>query len=222
MATNRFNLVSPLLLFSALLLLLPFGFTGTLALASSPSSVLPPPAAAASASGDDVPPVAEIGMPHPPPPPAFPERWGPPPRAATRDYVPLPGGYGRGSGTLRKWISTKMEEDVAGGMTVDVVVPPPSSLSSATRIAETADDDGEQQQRRQQQQQQQLKWPEKNLVGYTGEDAKFAVLAGDETLREENVHVLPEDSMVTMDYREDRVRIFVDGEGRVVSQPTVG
>ena len=119
-----------------------------------------------------------------------------------------------------------MEEDVANGIVGeadDGAHPPASSSSffSATRIAEkTADEPGEQQQ--QQQQQQELKWPEKNLVGYTGEDAKFAVLAGDGTLREENVIVLPEDSMVTMDYREDRVRIFVDGDGRVVRQPTVG
>jgi hypothetical protein len=36
------------------------------------------------------------------------------------------------------------------------------------------------------------------------------------------VHVVPENSMVTMDFREDRVRIFVDGEGKVVSAPTLG
>ena len=50
MATNRFNLAP--LLFSALLLLLPFGITNTLALASSSSSSVLP----ASAPGDDAPP----------------------------------------------------------------------------------------------------------------------------------------------------------------------
>jgi hypothetical protein len=180
MATNRFNLVS--LLFSALLLI-PFAIT-TLTLAES-SSV---PAADGA-----------FKM-----PPAFPEWWGPPPRAMTRDYVPLPGNYGHGSGTLRKWILTKMEEDVASGIVGGA--PDSSSSSSAIRIAA---DDGE-------------LWPKKSLVGWTGEDAKFAVLAGDKTLREENVHIVPEDSMVTMDYREDRVRIFVDADGRVVSQPTIG
>ena len=193
MSTNRFNLVS--LLFSALLLI-PFAIT-TLAVASSSSSVLP-----ADAAGD-VPPDGAVKI---MPPPAFPERWGPPPLARTRDYVPLPGGYGHGSGTLRKWISKKMEEDVANGIDVVGGGDAPASSSSATR---NVADDGE-------------LWPKKNLVGWTGEDAKFAVLAGDKTLKEENVQVLPEDSMVTMDYREDRVRIFVDGEGRVVSQPSIG
>ena len=65
------------------------------------------------------------------------------------------------------------------------------------------------------------KWPEKILVGMSGEDAKTAVLDGDSTLLEENVHILPHDAMVTMDYREDRVRIFVK-DGLVVSQPIVG
>ena len=191
MATNHFNLVS--LLFSALLLI-PFTTT---ALAQASSSSVP-------VAGEAPPPGAVQSM-----PPAFPERWGPPPLAMTRDYVPLPGGYGRGSGTLRKWITKKMEEDVASGIVggVDDGAPPASASSSATRIA--AEDDGE-------------LWPKKDLVGWTGEDAKFAVLAGDKTLKEENVQILPEDSMVTMDYREDRVRIFVDGDGRVVSQPTIG
>ena len=66
-------------------------------------------------------------------------------------------------------------------------------------------------------------WPELDLVGYTGEDAKFAILAATTTKEEEmNVFILPEDSMVTMDYRTDRVRIFVNEEGKVVRQPKIG
>ena len=35
-------------------------------------------------------------------------------------------------------------------------------------------------------------------------------------------HVLPQDAIVTEDYREDRVRIFVDTNGKVVKQPQIG
>ena len=119
--------------------------------------------------------------------PSFPEHWGPPPIRQTRDFIQLPGEYGRGSSTLKKWIEEKMAEDET------------RKLDDTTTT----------------------KWPEKILVGMSGEDAKTAVLEGDSTLLEENVHILPHDAMVTMDYREDRVRIFVK-DGLVVSQPIVG
>ena len=48
-------------------------------------------------------------------------------------------------------------------------------------------------------------WPE--LVGKSGEDAKKEI---ETTPGIKLVQVLPVDSMVTMDYREDRVRVFVD------------
>ncbi len=47
----------------------------------------------------------------------FPAHWGDPPRLQTRDLRPLPGGYGRGSGTLAKWIQANLDKDAeaAGG-----------------------------------------------------------------------------------------------------------
>ena len=129
--------------------------------------------------------------------PSFPAHWGPPPRAQTRDFVQLPGEYGRGSGTLRHWILTKMAED-------DGVA---ASSSSSTKSATAADG--------------QL-WPDKNLVGMAGDEAKAAVLAGDSKLLTQNIHVVPHDGMFTMDYREDRVRIFVGDDGKVVRQPEIG
>lgn len=108
----------------------------------------------------------------------------------TRDFVLLPGDYGRGSSTLRTWIEEKMAED------------------ESRKLGVGGDDDGD-------------KWPTKILVNMSGEEANAAVLAGDSSLLEENVHILPSDSMVTMDYREDRVRIFVK-DGVVVSQPQHG
>ena len=60
-------------------------------------------------------------------------------------------------------------------------------------------------------------WPE--LTGKTGEDAKAAILKDDSKLQ---VDVLPEGSMVTMDYRLDRVRVFVDDANVVVSVPRKG
>jgi len=35
---------------------------------------------------------------------AFPRDWGEPPQIQTKDYVPLPDGYGHGSSTLKYWI----------------------------------------------------------------------------------------------------------------------
>ena len=131
-------------------------------------------------------------------PPAFPSHWGQPPLRQTRDYVELPNPYGFGSGTLRKWIEDKLAEDIA---------------SSGTATARSAADETQTNMLRQ--------WPELDLVGYTGEDAKFAILAATKD-EEMNVIIIPEDSMVTMDYRTDRVRVFVNEEGKVVRQPKIG
>lgn len=46
----------------------------------------------------------------------FPEHWGEPPKIQTRDLVPLPGGYGRGSSTLAKWIQKNLDQDARAGV----------------------------------------------------------------------------------------------------------
>jgi len=38
---------------------------------------------------------------------AFPRSWGKPPEIQTKDYRPLPCGYGHGSSTLYHWIEKK-------------------------------------------------------------------------------------------------------------------
>jgi hypothetical protein len=38
---------------------------------------------------------------------AFPRSWGKPPEIQTKDYVPLPNGFGHGSSTLLYWIQVK-------------------------------------------------------------------------------------------------------------------
>ncbi|MGB0580833.1 MAG: hypothetical protein ACPGVU_14115, partial [Limisphaerales bacterium] len=43
----------------------------------------------------------------------FPAHWGPPPRIQTKDWRPLPGGYGRGSSTLGRWIQLNLNRDAA-------------------------------------------------------------------------------------------------------------
>jgi hypothetical protein len=60
-------------------------------------------------------------------------------------------------------------------------------------------------------------WPE--LVGMNGEEAKAQLQAA---LPGKKIMLVPKDSMVTMDYRTDRVRIFVDSEGNVARTPTLG
>lgn len=46
----------------------------------------------------------------------YPEHWGEPPKIQTRDLVPLPGGYGRGSSTLAKWIQKNLDQDAREGV----------------------------------------------------------------------------------------------------------
>eukprot|EP00274_Cyanoptyche_gloeocystis_P005185 CAMPEP_0196658290 /NCGR_PEP_ID=MMETSP1086-20130531/28810_1 /TAXON_ID=77921 /ORGANISM="Cyanoptyche gloeocystis , Strain SAG4.97" /LENGTH=67 /DNA_ID=CAMNT_0041991797 /DNA_START=109 /DNA_END=312 /DNA_ORIENTATION=- len=60
-------------------------------------------------------------------------------------------------------------------------------------------------------------WPE--LVGKSGEEAAAAIKDSNSALQ---VHVVQEGSPCTMDWREDRVRIFVDASGKVASPPTCG
>ena len=42
---------------------------------------------------------------------AFPWGWGERPQIQTKDYVPLPDGYGHGSSTLRNWIKLNQDHD---------------------------------------------------------------------------------------------------------------
>ncbi|SVE42286.1 uncharacterized protein METZ01_LOCUS495140, partial [marine metagenome] len=42
---------------------------------------------------------------------AYPAHWGRPPLRQTRDLRVLPGGYGRGSGTLARWIQENLNKD---------------------------------------------------------------------------------------------------------------
>ncbi|MGA1014757.1 MAG: hypothetical protein ACO3VS_06400, partial [Limisphaerales bacterium] len=43
----------------------------------------------------------------------FPAHWGNPPARQTRDFRELPGGFGRGSGTLALWIAQHLKADAA-------------------------------------------------------------------------------------------------------------
>ena len=42
---------------------------------------------------------------------AFPHGWGSPPEIQTKDYVPLPHGYGHGSSTLKHWINSNTNKE---------------------------------------------------------------------------------------------------------------
>ena len=58
-----------------------------------------------------------------------------------------------------------------------------------------------------------------NLTGKTSEQAKAQILKNNPGL---NVIIQPENSPTTRDLRMDRVRVFVNTQGRVVSQPRIG
>jgi hypothetical protein len=62
-------------------------------------------------------------------------------------------------------------------------------------------------------------WPE--CMGLSGEECRTLIQATASDLRG-NVFIMPENSMYTMDFRTDRVRIFVDGDGIVVKSPHRG
>ena len=51
----------------------------------------------------------------------FPPHWGEPPKIQTRDYRPLPAGYGNGSSTLAKWIEENLAKDAATSATDSAV-----------------------------------------------------------------------------------------------------
>ena len=61
-------------------------------------------------------------------------------------------------------------------------------------------------------------WPQ--MVGQDGATAVAAIKVARPELA--NVVVVAEDAMVTMDWREDRVRVFVRADGTVARPPTVG
>jgi len=60
-------------------------------------------------------------------------------------------------------------------------------------------------------------WPE--LIGKSGEEAKTVILKERPGL---DVQVVPHTGMMTMDYRTDRVRVFVDDNQKVTSAPNCG
>jgi hypothetical protein len=62
------------------------------------------------------------------------------------------------------------------------------------------------------------RWPE--LVGKPGSDAEETIKSERPDLNE--ITLLPEHSPFTLDYKEDRVRVFVDDENNIVSAPTIG
>ncbi|XP_009789395.1 subtilisin inhibitor [Nicotiana tabacum] len=62
-----------------------------------------------------------------------------------------------------------------------------------------------------------MSWPE--LVGMTAEEAEKKIK---EEKPELKIHIIPPNSMVTMDYRLERVRIFVDASGKVAQEPQLG
>ncbi len=61
-------------------------------------------------------------------------------------------------------------------------------------------------------------WPE--LVGLSGESAKSRILSDRSDIKE--VEIIPYGSMVTEDYQLDRVRIYVDQQGKVAQSPCIG
>lgn len=62
----------------------------------------------------------------------------------------------------------------------------------------------------------------RSWLGLVGEDGESAKTTIEHDVPGVHVYVIPQDSPVTMDYRLDRVRIFVNDNGEVSSAPTIG
>ncbi|XP_033743532.1 subtilisin inhibitor CLSI-I-like [Pecten maximus] len=60
-------------------------------------------------------------------------------------------------------------------------------------------------------------WPD--CVGKTWQEAEAIIRKEYPNI---SVQVLPDGSMVTMDYRTERVRIFTDETGKIVRVPMIG
>ncbi|KAL7597977.1 subtilisin inhibitor [Lactuca sativa] len=60
-------------------------------------------------------------------------------------------------------------------------------------------------------------WPE--LVGMKAEDAEKKIK---EEMSGAMVHVVPQDTFLTMEFRSNRVRLFVDSSQNVVRAPRIG
>jgi hypothetical protein len=65
---------------------------------------------------------------------------------------------------------------------------------------------------------QKTEWPE--LVGNTGDEAKKKIERSNPTIK--LIQILPENSMMTMDYSTERVRILVNDDNIVTSTPRIG
>ena len=165
---------------------------------------------------------------------SYPAHWGPAPKLQTKDLRQLPGGYVRGSGTLAKWIQDHLDEDRRNGVAETTV---PQRIANARARQHAAPKDGA----RVEGGVESLRlandgarpaaaggagddsflpedrWPE--LLDLDGEEAKNRLLRCPGVAI---VALVPEGAMVTMDYREERVRIFVDAAGRVAVPPRRG
>ena len=67
---------------------------------------------------------------------AYPAHWGAPPRIQTRDYRPLPGGYGNGSGTLATWIQKNLDQDAKASIDPEKKKPEAGNAEEIRRIEE--------------------------------------------------------------------------------------
>mmetsp|Transcript_38087 Transcript_38087/g.92183 ORF Transcript_38087/g.92183 Transcript_38087/m.92183 type:complete len:97 (+) Transcript_38087:38-328(+) len=64
---------------------------------------------------------------------------------------------------------------------------------------------------------QKTEFPE--MVGMSGEEAKAQLESQFPSFQ---IDIVPWDAMLTMDYREDRIRVKVDDNGKVKKAPRVG
>ena len=65
---------------------------------------------------------------------AYPAHWGAPPHIQTRDLRPLPGGYGKGSGTLATWVQKNLDQDAKASTDPEKKKPEAGNTEEIRRI----------------------------------------------------------------------------------------
>lgn len=134
----------------------------------------------------------------------YPEHWGEPPLAETRDLRPLPGSYGMGSKTLALWIHGKMKEDEDSGDFNSASPPPGPPLENLMLRTPTAD----------------MRWIMASMLQKDGHEAVEIIKK--KMTKVDEVVIVNQNDMVTQDYKSNRIRVFVDEEGRVSKVPKIG
>ena len=109
-----------------------------------------------------------------------------------------------GSKTLALWIHGKMKEDEDSGDFNSASPPPGPPLENLMLRTPTAD----------------MRWSMASMLQKDGHEAVEIIKK--KMTKVDEVVIVNQNDMVTQDYKSNRIRVFVDEEGRVSKVPKIG